>query len=301
MQLMKLLYRCVKRKKDYNMKKKIKEGISKLYKILKKPEMAILPSNIAFNLILAIIPIITLVVLIASSFDISIDTVSNLISEFMPKQVSDVIISTISGKGFDNQVGFFNIFAIVIASNGMYALINTSDALYKIDGAKELNKRISSILILFIVILLFLFLLIVPVFGENILELINYAKVFGKYSYIVNSIFDILKWPLTLLIIYLNINLIYTVAPSVNIKNRDTRIGAIFTTFTWTLLTVIFRFYLTYFARYDILYGNLSSIIIMMVWIYFLSYIFTFGMAINVFIRDQAINNEKDENKVDQK
>ena len=173
MRLMKLLYRCVKRKKDYNMKKKIKEGISKLYKILKKPEMAILPSNIAFNLILAIIPIITLVVLIASSFDISIDTVSNLISEFMPKQVSDVIISTISGKGFDNQVGFFNIFAIVIASNGMYALINTSDALYKIDGAKELSKRISSILILFIVILLFLFLLIVPVFGENILELIN--------------------------------------------------------------------------------------------------------------------------------
>lgn len=301
MRLMKLLYRCVKRKKDYNMKKKIKEGISKLYKILKKPEMAILPSNIAFNLILAIIPIITLVVLIASSFDISIDTVSNLISEFMPKQVSDVIISTISGKGFDNQVGFFNIFAIVIASNGMYALINTSDALYKIDGAKELSKRISSILILFIVILLFLFLLIVPVFGENILELINYAKVFGKYSYIVNSIFGILKWPLTLLMIYLNINLIYTVAPSVNIKSRDTRIGAIFTTFSWTLLTVIFRFYLTYFARYDILYGNLSSIIIMMVWIYFLSYIFTFGMAINVFIRDQAINNEKDENKVDQK
>lgn len=299
MRLMKLLYQCVKRKKDYNMKKKIKEGFSKLYKILKKPEMAILPSNIAFNLILAIIPLLTLVVLIASSFDISIDTVSNLISEIMPRQVSEVIISAISGKGFDNQIGFFNIFAIVIASNGMYALINTSDALYKIDGAKEINKRISSILILFIVILLFLFLLIVPVFGENILELINYAELFGNYSYVINSIFDILKWPLTLLIIYLNINLIYTVAPSVNVKSKDTRIGAIFTTFAWTFLTVIFRFYLTYFARYDILYGNLSSIIIMMVWIYFLSYIFTFGMAINVFIRDQIMSGEKEKNKAD--
>ena len=44
---------------------------------------------------------------------------------------------------------------------------------------------------------------------------------------------------------------------------------------------------LTYFARYDILYGNLSSIIIMLVWCYFLSYIFVLGMAINASKREQ--------------
>ena len=54
------------------MKRKIKGYFKKLFKILAKPEMAILPSNIAFNLILAIIPILTIIVLIASSFDISI-------------------------------------------------------------------------------------------------------------------------------------------------------------------------------------------------------------------------------------
>lgn len=269
------------------MKKKIKEVCSKLYKILKKPEMAILPSNIAFNLILAIIPLVTLVVLVASSFDISVETVADLIRKIIPEQASDVIINVISGKGFDNQVGLFNIMAFIIASNGMYALINTSDALYKIEETNEIKKRVSSILLLIIVLLLFLFLLIVPIFGENILYLINYAKLFGKHASTINLVFSVLKWPLTLLIVYLNINLIYTVAPSINIRSKDTRVGAMFTTISWTLLTLIFRFYLTYFARYDILYGNLSSIIIMMVWVYFLSYIFTLGMAINVFIRDE--------------
>ena len=39
------------------MKDKIKGYLKKLNEILRKPEMAILPSNIAFNIILAIIPI----------------------------------------------------------------------------------------------------------------------------------------------------------------------------------------------------------------------------------------------------
>ena len=61
------------------MKQKIKGYFKKLFNILKKPEMAILPSNIAFNLILAVIPILTIIVLIASSFDISVDLITKLI------------------------------------------------------------------------------------------------------------------------------------------------------------------------------------------------------------------------------
>ena len=109
---------------------RIKGYLKKLFKILGKPEMAILPSNIAFNIILAIIPLLTIVVLIASYFDISIDLVSNLVSSVMPKQVSSIIIDVISGKGFDRSVGFFNIVAFIVASNGTYAIINTSNTIY---------------------------------------------------------------------------------------------------------------------------------------------------------------------------
>ena len=86
---------------------------------------------------------------------------------------------------------------------------------------------------------------------------------------------------------YLNIKLIYTIAPSKNIRSEETTYGAAFTTFCWILATLIFKFYLNHFARYDIIYGNLASIIIMMVWMYFLSYIFVLGMAINASRREE--------------
>ena len=269
------------------MKKKIRGYLKKLFKILSKPEMAILPSNIAFNLILAIIPLLTIIVLIASSFDISIDFVVELVKSIMPEQVSEVIIEVISGKGFDTNIGISNIIAFILASNGTYAIINASDALYKIENNDKIKKRISSLVILVIIILLLIFLAIVPIFGENIINLMHHAKILEHYTDEIILIFNILKWPLTVFIIYFNIKLIYTVAPSKNIKSKETTIGAMFTTILWIIATIIFKFYLTYFARYDILYGNLSTLIIMLVWCYFLSYIFVFGMAINVSQRER--------------
>lgn len=269
------------------MKRKIKGYFRKLFKILSKPEMAILPSNIAFNIILAIIPIFTIIILIASSFDISIDLVSNLVRNIMPEQVSSVIIDVISGKGFDTNVGISNIIAFVLASNGTYAIITASDTLYKIDPKDKIKKRISSLIILLIIIILLLFLVIVPIFGENIISLMHKAKILENYIDEITIMFNIFKWPLTLFIIYFNIKLIYTIAPSKNVKSKETTYGALFTTIMWIISTMIFKFYLTYFARYDILYGNLSSIIIMLVWCYFLSFIFVLGMAINVSKKEE--------------
>ena len=266
---------------------RIKGYLKKLGKILRKPEMTILPSNFAFNIILAIIPLMTIVVLIASYFDISIDLVGKMVSEVMPQQVSEVIIGVISGKGFDKSVGFFNIVAFILASNGTYAIINTSNTLYQIKERDYLKDRISSIILLFIIIILFVFLLIVPIFGDNIIKLMASAKILASFTDDAMIIFNFVKWPLTIMIIYLNIKLIYTIAPSKNIKSEETTYGATFTTFGWILATLIFKFYLNHFARYDIIYGNLAAIIIMMVWMYFLSYIFVLGMAINASRREE--------------
>lgn len=269
------------------MKQKIKGYFKKLFKILAKPEMAILPSSIAFHLILAIIPILTIIVLIASTFDISLDLVTNLLHSMMPEQVSSVIIDVISGKGFDTNVGISNILAFFLASNGTYAIITASDTLYKIDNKDKIKKRISSLMLLLTIILLLLFLIVVPIFGENIITLMHKAKILELYIDEITTVFNVLKWPLTLFILYFNIKLIYAVAPSKNIQSKETTYGAIFTTVMWIIATAIFKFYLTYFARYDILYGNLSSIIIMLVWCYFLSFIFVLGMAINASRREE--------------
>lgn len=263
------------------MKRKIMKYFKKLFRILKKPEMEILPSNIAFNIILAIVPVLTITALIASSFDISMDMIEKLIIKIMPSEVSTTIIDVISGKGFDKTVGISNLIAMFLASNGAYAIITASDTIYKTDNKDYIKKRVSSVVIISIIIILLLFLLIVPVFGENIINLMHKAKLLEYYIGEITIIYNIIKWPLTLVFLYFNIKLIYTIAPTKKIKSKETTYGAVFTTIMWIVATAVFKLYLQYFARYDILYGNLSSIIILLVWCYVLSYIFVLGLAIN--------------------
>lgn len=258
--------------------KKILYYIKRALKIFNKMEMRVLPGNVAFFFVLALIPMITLVVIIASYFSISIDTIIDFIKSLIPGEAGNLIVEFISGKGFDTRIGTFNIVAFFVATNGTYAIINAANTLYQVDKRDNLKDRIKSILLLLILLLLIVFLIVVPLFGEKIISL------FGKNQIVDNIrlIYQVLRWPSTFFLIYINLKLIYTIAPSKIIPSRSTTYGAMFTTVIWTIATAIFSYYLSHFANYNVIYGNLSNIIILMMWIYIISYVFVMGIAINV-------------------
>ena len=257
---------------------KITRSIKKILKTFNKPEMRILPGNIAFFFVLALIPIITTVVVIAAYFSISIETIINFIENLLPEEASSLIIESISGKGFDTSVGIFNLIALFVASNGTYAIISASNTLYQVKYSDNLKDRIKSLILLFILLFLIIFIIIVPLFGEKILSLLGNSQIVET----LRIIHKIGQWPLTIFMIYINLKLIYTIAPSVKVTSKSTTYGAIFTTTIWTIVTAIFSYYLQHFANYNILYGNLSSLIILMMWLYIISYVFVMGVAINV-------------------
>ena len=258
--------------------KKISLHIKKAIETFNQPEMRILPGNIAFFFVLALIPIITMLVVIASYFSISIDTVITFIDNLLPKEASNLIIEVISGKGFDSSVGVFNIIALFVASNGTYAIVNASNTLYQVTKSDSLKDRIKAIILLLILLMLIIFLLIVPIFGEKILALFETTP----FIEALRIVYKIGQWPLTIFTIYVNLKLIYTIAPSIRVTSESTTYGAMFTTTIWSIATAVFSYYLSHFANYNVLYGNLSSLIILMMWLYIISYVFVMGIAINV-------------------
>lgn len=271
----------------------MKRYLKKLYSTITKAEMGILPASLTFYLVLAIIPVLTLTVLIASYFSISLDSVIQLINNILPKQIATYIAEAISGEGFDKSIGFFNIVSFMVAINGTYAIIKVSNTLYKVKKREVGKDIIKAIILLINILLLFIFLLIVPLFGEKILLLLKSNAILNGLTNEFIIFFKIIKWPVTFLMIYFNIKLMYTIAPSKSIKSRETSLGAFLTTILWMIFTSVFGYYITYFARYDIVYGNLSSIIILMIWLYSLSYVFILGIAINT---TKYHNNLEDDN-----
>ena len=120
--------------------------------------------------------------------------------------------------------------------------------------------------------------IVVPMFGGKLLSLFGNNEIVNNIKFI----YDLVKWPITIFLIYVNLKMIYTIAPSIKINSKSTTSGALFTTIIWTITTAIFSYYLKYFANYSAIYGSLSNLIILMMWLYIISYVFVLGLAINV-------------------
>lgn len=263
------------------MKQQITKILKKLYHIIRKPEMLILPANLAFFLVLSVVPIIILVGLVASTFSISLDMVIEFISENLPTQVSEILTSFIDGKGIDFNVGFFTVTAFILASNGPHSIIVTSNTLYHFQHGSYLNSRIKALILTILLVMLFIFIIVVLAFGNIILKAIFEIGILKNISDLVYSLFVYLKWPIAFFIIFFTIKLIYTIAPDKKVPSKYVNNGAIFTTLGWILTTAIYSYYVAHFSKYDIFYGSLSNIIVLMMYIYFLSYILVLGIAIN--------------------
>jgi len=256
----------------------LKKYLKKVVKILSLNELRILPSYLSYNFVLAIIPTFTVILLIASLFSISIDSIVNLIDDTIPSYIGDVIIDIISSKNYTISIGVLNIVTLYASSKGMYAVVEASNSLYKVDKRSITKDRFKSILILFLLIFSLLILILIPVLGSKLLDFLS------KYNIVTSNItviYHVLKWPITFWVIFINVILIYMISPSVKLKVKDVMVGAFTTTVLWSIFTLLFSYYLTYFTKYDVLYGGLSSITVLLIWIYFLSYILILGIVIN--------------------
>ncbi len=271
-----------------SIKERFKDIGKQLVGAATKPEMRILPGQLAFFFVLSIIPLIALVGGIASLFSLSMDTIKEFIIKSVPGSASTLLLSIVSGKGLNFNMIIFFASAFVLASNGTHSMIIASNQLYKTPDSNLLKRRIKAILMTFILVLLLIFVLLVPAFGDFIFNIIRTVFHGDEIVLLIYKLYQILKYPLSIFLIYFNIKLLYTIAPDVKIKSSTTTYGAIFTTITWIIATEIYSVYVEIFAKYDIFYGSISNILILLLWVYVLAYVFVLGMAINTIHNEEV-------------
>lgn len=253
----------------------------KIFKYLMRPEMRILPGQLAFFLVMTLIPMLALIVTIAAALSISVETIRVAINESIPSGLANILNGIISGEGINFNIIVFYFSAILLASNGTYSMINTSNEIYKVKPRNLIYRRAKAIVMIFIIMGVILFLFAVPVFGDTISEIIVQTSGSDLIPLVIQKTLLLLKYPLVLGFLFMNIKLMYIIAPDEEIPSNTTNKGAIFSALGWVLATEIFAFYLEKFARYDVFYGSISNLLVLFLWIYLLSYIFVLGMIIN--------------------
>ncbi len=246
-----------------------------------RPEMLILPGQVAFFLFLSIVPTITLIGYICSYLNISNDIISNIITQAFGASTSSLLTPLITDTSITPAffitlgIGYF------IASNGMSSIIVASNTIYGIKDAGFFRRRLKAMVMEIIIVTLLLFVVVVPLLGDSIINILHYFNTNAKTTEVVANTFNFLKGPISILIIFIFIKIIYTLAPDKKVPSRRVNGGALFTSIGWVILTAGYSYYINHFANYSLFYGSLASIVILMLWFYFLAYILVIGMAMN--------------------
>ena len=113
-----------------------------------------------------------------------------------------------------------------------------------------------------------------------------------KFLVICNGIYTIIKIPVTMILMFLAVKMIYAMAPDEEVPTKDNLLGPFFTTVLWIIGTEIYSIYVKYFSNYNLFYGSISNIIILMIWVNYLAYVFVLGMAISA-TSDKELNLTK--------
>lgn len=281
---------------------KAKKIINNFTDILKSPEMQILPGQIAFYFVMAIIPIATISAAFASIVTNNF-SFSSSINNVLPPALADILTYLSRDMRFQG-VAFVLVFYILVGSNAPGSIIIASNIFYEVEQPKYVNLKLKSFVMTFMIILLLLFVVLIPLLGDIIvhfvIKLLN-LRVVELYR----ILYVILKALGSLAIMYLIIKFLYTYAPSKKIDKRTTVRGSLFTSIGWILATYIFSFYITNIASYDVVYGNFANVLILLLWVYILAYLFVVGMALNVdnYHKQRKWDNEnkKEERKENRK
>lgn len=267
----------------------MKSRVKDVFDLFSGRALGILPGNLAFSFFLAIIPILTLLFYVLTNLNIPMDIIQNFLNNTFPEGVVNLLQPV-----FTSQISLDSIitivFGLMVTANGCNAIILASNTIFNIEDASFLKRYIKSFFLTILLILLFAFIMIVPLFGRSIITLIaKFLDSYVKYENTVNVLYVILQIPVSIIFIFTFIKLVYIISPDQKIPGKYANKGALFTTFTWLLATNIYSYYINNVARYNLVYGNLANIVILLLWFYVLAYVFVVGLYLNKNSADVGI------------
>jgi membrane protein len=109
----------------------------------------------------------------------------------------------------------------------------------------------------------------------------------GIESYYVDVV-RWLRWPLTALMIMTVAALAYYFLPDVQQQFKFITPGSVLATLLWLLATWGFGQYVASFANYNVTYGSLGGVIVLLGWLYLSGFIFLMGGEVNAILEHAA-------------
>ena len=189
--------------------KKVKGYIKNVYRLMRNPQMLTLPSSLSYYFVLSIVPVISIILIIASNLNVSVNYITSFFQKNFSSEVVRLITPMITKQAI--SIGFIihTLVAFYIVSNGADAIIVASNLVFNIENKNYLKRRIKAFLLAVALIVLITFLLVFPAFGKQLISVFISIGSKNTFVKVLESIYPILRFPLSLIVIYFGVKFIF--------------------------------------------------------------------------------------------
>lgn len=246
----------------------------------------------AFFMFLSLIPLIMLFMSLAIQLGASSELFSALGNDFTPSAVSAFFDLYMDEIVADDKRSMTIVSAIVLlwsASKGIFSIIGGLNSVYEVKEERNyFLVRFLAMIYTFAFVLILIIALAVMVFGKSLSELIcSLLPNLTGLVYIISS----LRFILGFLILVLFFSLLYKSLPGKPLRFIEQILGATVTSAGWVSFSILFSFFVENFSNYANIYGSLTAIIVLLLWLYTCMYIMFIGAEINHILSVKAVSS----------
>jgi membrane protein len=249
-------------------------------------------SAVAFNFILAIFPaVIFMFSLIAY---IPIDGFQEQLLgllEVLPKSVFETVRGTFEDIITRQRGGLLSvtvISALYFSTNGLHTLIDSFNTTYHTIETRTYVQQRGIAVLLTIILVAFTFVAIaLIIFGQIGMDFIQEQGWIqdGLLSFSI----DLARWIIILGLMFFAISTLYFLGPAKRTDWRFFSAGSTLATVLLVVTSIGFGYFVENFAQYNKLYGSIGTLVIVMMWTYFISIALLIGFELNASIENAKL------------
>jgi membrane protein len=259
----------------------------------KYDELASMSAQITYYLILAFFPFLVFLINLLSFTPFSNRLLFANFYKLLPHDtaalVNEMLVHFVQAKS--TTFLFLGMFASLwAASQGMSAIIRGLNHSYDVKENRNYIKRnlislISTIGVSVMIIFSLFMIVFGRIIGSYVFDLIGEKTLF-------TIIWPFFRYGISLTFMLFTFYLVYKYLPNRPLKSNNIIIGTIFATFGWVSASLLFAYYVNYFANYEQAYGSIGGIFALIIWLYISTLIILLGGELNA-ISSRFENKEK--------
>lgn len=240
---------------------------------------------LAYFLLFSLFPILILVSICIQNLDVDLSGLLSTLSHILPESVLILIEYYIdyASEHIGRSLLYFSLFfSIWFPMRATDCLIHAVRRAYALSAPKHpLLYRCKTLLY---TALLLISLALTGLFATLSRNVVAILSVLLGLPERFAQLWGLLRFLILGLIIFAALSALYAIAQDTRTPLSAILPGALVSTLAWIALSAVYSFYTEYISNYDLVYGTLSTVAIVLIWLYLTAVILIMGAELNAVI-----------------